>query len=277
MHLLRLPFLALAFACALSSSCSKDPAGPTSRPTTGTTPSAAETDSHAKTKKAEAEKKALDARIKEMKAVAFGKGKCGSLRGGAPLRCAGKNFESFSDLACVLGRNHLHPLAIGTIEDAYTSLEATRPTRRWQFGDLGWKAGGRLRPHKTHQNGLSADFFVPVVNAKGEPEGVPIEAGDKFGYGVEFDARGVHEGRAIDWIALTDHLLALEEAGAAHRTKIRRIILAPELRKVLLREDPRAKRFASRFSKRKSWVRHDEHYHIDFDIPAQLTRPLVCD
>lgn len=277
MHLLRLPCFALVFAAPLNSSCANDPAGPTSRPTTVMEPSAGEESSNAEAKKAGAKSRGLDARINEMKAVAFGKDKCGSLRGGAPLRCTGKNFESFSDVACVLGRNHLHPLAIGTIEDAYASLEATHPTRGWQFGDFGWKAGGRLRPHKTHQNGLSADFFVPVVNATGEPSSVPVEVGNKFGYGVEFDAKGVHDDLTIDWVALTDHLLALEAAGAAHRTTISRIILAPELRKVLVRKDPRAKRFASRFSKRKSWVRHDEHYHIDFDIPAQLKRPLVCD
>ncbi len=281
---LRLPLFTVTVAAALNSGCTKDPTGPSSPPEAVSAPAiprkgdADKKKTDADKKKADAEKaKALDARIDSMTAVAFGGGKCGSLRGGTALLCSGDNFESFSDAACVLGRNHLHPLVIDTIEDAYTSLDVAHPNRRWQFGDFGWKAGGQLRPHKTHQNGLSADFFVPVVNAKRAPDLVPIEYGNKFGYGVEFDAKGVHGDLEIDWKALTDHLLALEESGKAYRTKIRRVILAPELRNLLIKKDPRARRFASRFSKRKSWVRHDEHYHVDFDIPSKLKRPLSCD
>ena len=41
--------------------------------------------------------------------------------------------------------------------------------------------GGWLRPHKSHQNGLSADFFVPVVDAGGRPSKLPISAVKKLG------------------------------------------------------------------------------------------------
>jgi penicillin-insensitive murein DD-endopeptidase len=223
-------------------------------------------------------------RIKSMRAFAFGGGQCGALKGGTTLACDGSNFESFSTLACLLGRNHLHPLVTDTVRDAYAALQTTHPKRRWQYGDFGWASGGRLRPHKTHQNGLSADFFVPVSETvEGNsvtisvPSKVPIEFSNKLGYGFEFDATGRADDLEIAWHAITDHLLALEDAGEQHRTKIRRVILAPKLRKLLIQRDPRARRFATRFSKRPSWVRHDEHYHVDFEIPGSLKRPLSCD
>lgn len=166
---------------------------------------------------------------------------------------------------------------MNTIVDAYALLDEQDPSRRWQYGEMGWKDGGAFPPHKTHQNGLSADFFVPVSGSDGKADMVPISILNKFGYEVEFDRKG-HAGKlSIDWQALTSHLLALESAGKKYGVKIARVILAPELQSILRRKDKRSRRFKRLFSRRKAWVRHDEHYHIDFSIPKRLRKPLRCD
>ena len=272
--------LAGAITCVVSTSCTEAPLPPAPAPAATQPPAAAVATPAPAGTSADPGAAARDTRIQSTKAIAFGAGGCGALEGGEALACRGTNFEAFTDVACVRGRTNLHPLVVATARDAYSSLESTHPSLRWQYGDFGWASGGRFPPHKTHQNGLSADFFVPVVKrSKGErtPAMVPVEPTNKYGYGVEFDGAGRVGNLEIDWWALTDHLSALEEAGKAQRTTIRRVILAPELQAVLIEKDPRARRFAGRFSKRKSWVRHDEHYHIDFDIPSELKRPLSCD
>ncbi len=209
-------------------------------------------------------------------ALSYGQGSCGKLSGGTALPCSGPNFEACSVLACALGRNYLHPLATETLLEAYSTLAKQPSSRRWQYGDLGFQNGGRLRPHRTHQSGRAADFFVPVVDAAGAPALVPISATNRFGYGVEFSENGRLGELRIDWHALTDHLLALEAAGRARGVGLERIILAPELRDLLLGADPRAARFRDRFMKGPAWVRHDEHYHVDFSLPPSAVRPMTC-
>jgi penicillin-insensitive murein endopeptidase len=209
-------------------------------------------------------------------AISHGGGSCGKLEGGVAVPCHGNNYEAFADTACALGRNYLHPRVRDTVVDAFESLHADRPTRRWQYGELGKAEGGALWPHKTHQNGLSADFFVPVVGATGQPTLVPISATNKFGYGLEFSKNGVLGERVIDWSAIGAHLLALESAGAARGVRIERIILTPDFHRRLFRENPGVRRLAPLFMQKEAWVRHDEHYHVDFGVPRELRRALRC-
>ncbi|MFN0063302.1 MAG: penicillin-insensitive murein endopeptidase [Myxococcaceae bacterium] len=209
-------------------------------------------------------------------AISFGAGGCGKLQGGVALPCSGPNFEAFSSAACAMGRNYLHPLVQQTVIDAFTALEAKLSKRTWQYGEMGKESGGSLWPHKTHQNGLSADFFMPVVNKRGEPDKVSISPLNKFGYGLEFDKRGTLDELRIDWKAIADHLLALVEVGRAHGVRIERIIVTPAFHESLFQNAPALKQLDPLFMKKEAWVRHDEHYHVDFGIPEKLRRPLKC-
>lgn len=215
-------------------------------------------------------------RANEDAALSFGNGSCGKLQGGAALPCRGANFESFSRTACALGRNHLHPLVRDTVVDAFAALAEQPSQRIWQYGETGTSAGGKLWPHKTHQNGLAADFFMPVVNERGEPARVPISVWNNFGYSLEFSKSGTLDGLRIDWQAVGAHLLALEAAGRKHRVTIERIIITPDFHGALFADVPAIRRLAPLFMKREAWVRHDEHYHVDFSIPSSLRRPLSC-
>ena len=135
------------------------------------------------------------------------------------------------------------------------------------IGETGWPRGGRFRPHKTHQNGLSVDFFVPVRDARGRPAVVPTRPWTRFGYGLDFDAEGRLGDLSIDFDALAAHLLALAESGRGHGVAIDFVILDPGLQPLLFRT-PKGQllRARMRFSTRPAWVRHDEHYHVDFRL-----------
>jgi penicillin-insensitive murein endopeptidase len=88
---------------------------------------------------------------------------------------------------------------------------------------------------------------------------------DRFGYAIDFDAAGSYEGLRLDFPAIAAHLHFLERRASARGVKIRRVILAPEFERKLL-GTPHGEEVRARvpFSRGKPWVRHDEHYHVDF-------------
>lgn len=197
----------------------------------------------------------------------FGTRDAGRLEHGKRLPSRGANFVTYSDLGSLLGRNCVHERVRSTILDSYAVLEESLPGTTFVIGETGWPRGGRFRPHKTHQNGVSVDFFVPVRDARGRPAVVPTRPWTRFGYDLDFDAEGRLGDLRIDFDALAVHLLALAESGREHGVAIDLVILDPGLQPLLFRTpNGQLLRARTRFSKRPAWVRHDEHYHVDFRL-----------
>lgn len=73
--------------------------------------------------------------------------------------------------------------------DAYKTFENTATGKHFTYGETGLEQGGPFKSHKSHQNGLSVDFFVPVINQQGVSAEVPINPLNKFGYDIEFDSK----------------------------------------------------------------------------------------
>lgn len=117
---------------------------------------------------------------------------------------------------------------------------------------------------------MSVDFFVPVTDSKGRSVTLPANALNKLGYDIEFDARGRYRDYAIDYDAMALHLLALKKAADKRGVKIWRVIFDPALQKGLF-ASAHGKTLANNmfFPKTKPWVRHDEHYHVDFVVPCR--------
>jgi penicillin-insensitive murein endopeptidase len=138
------------------------------------------------------------------------------------------------------------------------------------YGESGWKEGGRIRPHRTHQNGLAVDFMVPVVDSKGQSVPLPTNVLNEFGYGIEFDANGRYEDLTIDFNAIGEHLYALVEAATVAQVGMSRVIFDKAYIPRLY-ATPRGQ-FVRRhipFMEGEPWIRHDEHYHVDFAITCK--------
>jgi penicillin-insensitive murein DD-endopeptidase len=189
----------------------------------------------------------------------------GRLEHGKRLPSRGANFRAYSDLGALLGRNAVHGKVRDTVLDGYARLALTRPDDRYVYGESGWPDGGPFRPHRTHQNGMAVDFFVPVRDAGGRPAWFPATPFNTFGYAAEFDAQGRWGDWRIDFDALAAHLGALSLAAGSHDLRIEVVIFDPVL---LQRLQATAARRALlrpiRFSRQPPWVRHDEHYHVVF-------------
>jgi len=194
----------------------------------------------------------------------------GSLENGVQLPSEGNNFESYSNVARLAGRTYVHSSVYNIVVAAYSDLEREQPNKVYKYAETGFKDGGQFSPHKTHRNGLSVDFMVPVVNSIGESVHLPTNPFNKFGYNIEFDNSGHYEDFKIDYEAMAAHIVALHREAKKLGYDIWRVIFAPELQPnlfktkygVYLKEN-------IQFSTKRSWVRHDEHYHVDFIVPCQ--------
>jgi len=213
---------------------------------------------------------ALASQAANAKSQCYGTVSNGRIENSVKVPTSGKNFSAYSSLGTAAGRTHVHSKVAEIIVTAYEELAKAQPSNVYVYGETGWSAGGRLRPHRTHQNGLSVDFFVPVRNADGKSVPLPTGLTNKLGYDIEFDQAGKYAEYTIDFPALAEHLYQLQKAAQAKGSDISLVIFdtaylpklfatarGPHLQKTLP------------FMKGKPWVRHDEHYHVDFHVPCK--------
>lgn len=191
----------------------------------------------------------------------------GKLAKGVELPRSGKNFVTYSDVARLAGRTYVHSKVRDITVAAYKALEELEPNKVYKYAETGFEEGGRFKPHKTHQNGLSIDFMTPVIDASGKSVHLPTHPFNRFGYDIEFDKNDAFDEYRIDYVALAAHIVALDKAAKAAGEGLWRVIFDPKLQPKLLETQYGAYLKANiEFSKKRSWVRHDEHYHVDFAI-----------
>ena len=194
----------------------------------------------------------------------------GRLEGGVQLPLEGANFLPYSRLGVQMGRTYVHAAVRDAVVDAYRALGTTARGRVFVYGETGKESGGEIKPHRTHQSGLSVDFMVPVADASGASVPLPGNVFNKFGYGLEFDAAGTAGDLKIDFEALAEHLYQLQVAAKRRGMPIARVIFDPQLSRLLFKTKRGAELEKTLpFMKRPAWIRHDEHYHVDFALPCR--------
>ena len=194
----------------------------------------------------------------------------GSLANGKRLPYAGENYRAFSLALYTLGRTFVRD----AMADAYAALALSHPDLRFFYAETGWPWGGRFAPHKTHRNGAAVDFHVPVRDASGAVALLPTTLANHFGYEIEFDPQGRFAQYRLDFEAMAAHLLALEAASRRHGIAIGRVIFDVDLQPHLL-ATPAGEKLKNlvTFNRQQAWVRHDEHYHVDFVVPCAALPP----
>jgi len=213
---------------------------------------------------------ALSAQVFAADSQCFGTVSKGHIEGSVKLPASGPNFSAYSTLAATAGRTHVHAKVAEIMIASYSALQAASPATTYVYGETGWPSGGRFRPHRTHQNGLSVDFFVPVRDAQGKSVPLPTSLTSRFGYDLEFNADAKYGEYSIDFPAIAEHLYQLHVAAKARSTGIALVIFdAPFLPRLFATPRGAYLQANLNFMKGKPWVRHDEHYHVDFAIPCK--------
>jgi penicillin-insensitive murein endopeptidase len=208
--------------------------------------------------------------ISAEESICYGTTSDGRLVNGVQLPASGKNYTGYSAIARIAGRTYVHSTVESIIVSAYKDLEKEQPEKMFKYAETGFQDGGQFRPHKTHRNGLSVDFMTPVINPKGKSVHLPTNLLNKLGYNIEFDDNDKYNNLSIDYDALAAHITFLHKQSIKHGHNIWRVIFDPKLQSHLFNTqyaDYLKKNIL--FSKKRSWVRHDEHYHVDFSIACK--------
>ncbi|MFT6254680.1 MAG: penicillin-insensitive murein endopeptidase [Granulosicoccus sp.] len=202
--------------------------------------------------------------------ICYGTTSNGKLEGGVQLPSSGNNFVGYSSVARIAGRTYVHSTVKDIIVSAYNDLYKEQPDKVYKYAETGRKEGGQFKPHKTHRNGLSVDFMTPVVNSRGESVHLPTHPLNKLGYNIEFDANDKYNDLSIDYEAMAAHIVFLHKQSVKRGHNLWRVIFDPTLQANLFNTKyARYLKTNIKFSKKRSWVRHDEHYHVDFSIPCK--------
>lgn len=200
----------------------------------------------------------------------FGRVGSGRLQGGVKLPSEGTNFEAYSSVGVLAGRTFVHSKVRQIVVDAYGAAAKSVADVRFVYGETGLEHGGRFRPHRTHQNGLSVDFMVPVRARDGRASTIPRSPFNKFGYALEFDSAGRLDDLTIDFDAIAEHLYALDRAARARGARVALVIFdAGYLPRILSSRRGTYLKANVPFIKGKPWIRHDEHYHVDFAVACR--------
>lgn len=201
--------------------------------------------------------------------VCYGTTSNGKLENGWRLPASGPNFSTHWTVGRMVGRSYVHSSVYPVVIEAYEQLAVEKPDRVFIYGETGWKEGGQFKPHKTHRNGLSVDFMVPLLDEAGTSVKLPSSVLNKWGYELEFDSNGRLDDLEIDFNAIAEHIYQLDVIAKRNGIDIWRVIFDPQLQPHL-ESSPRWPYLKQnvQFSKKRSWVRHDQHYHVDFDVPC---------
>jgi penicillin-insensitive murein DD-endopeptidase len=201
--------------------------------------------------------------------VCFGSVANGRLEGGVKLPTSGKNFRAYSSMGAAVGRTYVHSTVRSILTDAYVQLQTSAPGKSFVYGETGWASGGRIRPHRTHRNGLSVDFMVPVLDAKNRSVPLPTTVTNRYGYDIEFDGDARFEDLRIDFEALGEHLYQLDQAARRKGAGITLVIFETRYLPKLFATAHAPHLRQLPFMKTRPWVRHDEHYHVDFAVKCR--------
>ncbi len=199
----------------------------------------------------------------------------GELVNGKLMPFSGPNFNYFDTLSYLRGRAFVHDKVKKVILESYQTLVKTNPGNHFCFMECSHEHGGKLFPHRTHQNGLSVDFMTPVIK-----NGKPYYGLDTTGlnhYGIDFDNFGRYTKDttiSINFNLMAAHILAINKAAKQYGLKIKKVIFKMELKGELYATENGKKLITENIyiTKKLSPLinnMHDDHYHIDFEIIEQ--------
>lgn len=197
----------------------------------------------------------------------------GKLKNGYLIPFDGPNFRYFSRFSYyILNNAYVHSRVYKTLMEAYKACEQSCPGRDFILMECTRKHGGRMLIHWTHQNGTSVDFMVPKQN--GVDKEVFSNKAGMVHYLFQFNETGafkLNHNTTIDFNAMANHILALDDATQQNGLHIRKILFNTHLQDELFRTDagkeiqrrgiriiPQLSNLVNRY--------HDDHYHVDFEL-----------
>ncbi|SFT40758.1 penicillin-insensitive murein endopeptidase [Lishizhenia tianjinensis] len=194
----------------------------------------------------------------------------GSLNHAKILPPKGKNFFYFDSTSYLKDRAFTHSDIRDIVLNTYANLDVIYPGRIFSIMEASNKKGGKMDPHRTHQNGMSVDFMFPKLK-----NGVPYHHLDTLGflhYLLDFDENGRYTKDttiSIDFETSTHHIYLLALEAEKLNYAIEKVLIYTEYKDELFRTTYGKKLkqkgiYFAQYLTPKINNLHDDHYHIDF-------------
>lgn len=186
------------------------------------------------------------------------------------LPFSGPNYTYFDTNSYLGGRAFMHSTVAEIVSNTYNELLHQNPTRQYRLMECSNEHGGKIYPHRTHQNGLSVDFMMPL-----QRNNSPYYDLDDIGgphYVLDFDKEGRYTKDStisIDFNVAAEHILLLEQEARKKGFRIKKVIFNTDLKDELF-ASPNGERlknsgiYITRNLEPVINLLHDDHYHIDF-------------
>lgn len=196
----------------------------------------------------------------------------GSLKNGKLFPFKGPNFIYFDSTSYLNKHAFVNEKVHQTVLATYRQFETILPHFEFGLMECSNEHGGKIWPHRTHQNGLSVDFMSPLLK-----NGVSSMDFNTIGfphYLMDFDENGVYTEDScytIDFNRIAQHLLELDKQAKKNGLKIEKVIL-----KIALKDNLFATEYGKQLKASGIYFTsnlsdlidslHDDHYHVDFSI-----------
>ncbi len=196
----------------------------------------------------------------------------GTLKNGRIFPFKGPNFIYFDSTSYLNKHAFTHEKVHNAVLATYKKFETILPAFEFGLMECSNEHGGKIWPHRTHQNGLSVDFMSPLLK-----NGVSCNDFNTTGlphYLMDFNEDGIYtedSTYSIDFDLIAQHILLLNEEAKKNGLKIEKVILKIALKDNLFATEYGKKLkssgiyFAANLSELIDSL-HDDHYHVDFRI-----------
>ncbi|WP_028981336.1 penicillin-insensitive murein endopeptidase [Sporocytophaga myxococcoides] len=196
----------------------------------------------------------------------------GTLINGKLFPFQGTNYQYFDTSSYINNRAFLNDKIRTVVISSYEQLEKEIPNRKFFIMECSNKNGGEIFPHRTHQNGLSIDFMMPLMK-----DNMVFYKLDTIGashYWLDFDNEGKYSGDksiSIDFDLVARQILSLETSARNNGYKIQKVIIKTEFKNLIFATPHGKKLKQSNIYLVNSLTPlinslHDDHFHIDFEI-----------
>lgn len=194
----------------------------------------------------------------------------GSLKNGRIFPFKGPNFIYFDSTSYLSKHAFVHEKVHRTVLATYAQFESILPHFEFGLMECSNEHGGKIWPHRTHQNGLSVDFMSPIL--KNGASSTDFNTIGLPHYLMDFDEHGVYTedtSYSIDFNLMARHILELNQQARKNGLKIEKVIL-----KIALKDELYATEYGKKLKASGVYFAtnlnelidslHDDHYHVDF-------------
>jgi len=206
-----------------------------------------------------------------VKSKCFGTLSNGTLKNATLLPFHSEHLSYFDQYSYLQGRGFMHSDVAEIIDESFKRIKTIYPERIFYLMECSAQNGGKLEPHRTHQNGMSVDLMSPKLKS-----GVASMELDTIGvehYFLEFNNKGQYVKDTtivLDFETIAQEIVEIDKVAREKGYKISKVIFKIELKKYLY-ETFIGKELAQRgiyFAQNLTPIinaLHEDHFHIDFE------------